>query len=64
MLVSCIFYPVDGGSKVVRSTGTHLKIECHIAERHKNSLNIRVKIFPREIYCEAGNISERVWSVF
>jgi hypothetical protein len=25
MLVSCIFYPVDGGSKVFRRTGTHLK---------------------------------------
>jgi hypothetical protein len=56
MLVSCIFYPVDGGSKFVRSTGTHLKIECHIAESltlspegHKSPLNLRVKIFRREI---------------
>jgi len=64
MLFSCIFYPVDGGNKVVRSTCTQLQTERHIAEgltvipkRRKNSLNLSVKIFRREIYWEAGNIS-------
>lgn len=70
MLVSYIFYPVDGGSKVVRITDTHLQTERHIAEsltltpeQRKNSLNVCVKIFRREIYCEAGNISVRFLSV-
>jgi len=31
-----------------------------IPERRKNSLNLSVNIFRREIYCEPGNISERV----
>jgi len=67
MLLSCISYPVDGGNKVVRSTGTHLQTERHITEgltlipeRRKNSINLRVKIFRREIYCEAGFICGRV----
>ena len=67
MLFSCIFYPVDGGNKAFRSTGTQLQTERHIAEgltvipeRRKNSLNLSVKIFRKEIYYEAGNISERI----
>ena len=67
MVLSCIFNPVDGDSRVVRSTGTHLQTESHIAERlivivqfRKNSLNLHIKVFRREMYCEAGNISVRV----
>jgi len=67
MLLSCISYPVNRGSKVARSTGTHLQTERHITEgltlipeRRKNSLNLSVKIFRREIYSEAGFICESV----
>jgi hypothetical protein len=61
---------VDGGSKVVQITGTHLQTERHIAEsltlipeRRKKSLILCVKIFLKEIYCEAGNTSVSFLSV-